>query len=188
MVCLRLILQELKYIRQYMIDKKNKIIISAVTGSLLLLLYVLIFMFSAQNAEETGALSRRFSEKCVEIINHLSGHRWSDALAKSFAEYFEHPVRKLAHFSEYAIMGILVYVLWAQWMAQGKKLYLLTIAWVFFSAMADEFHQLFVPGRYGSFVDVLLDTAGGAFGVLVCTWVTKIFWQSRRRKYATEYK
>ena len=113
-------------------------------------------MFSAQDAEESGALSRRFSEKCVEIINHLSGQRWSDALTKSFAEYFEHPVRKLAHFSEYAIMGILVYVLWAQWMAQGKKLYLLTIAWVFFSAMADEFHQLFFIVLYYYFVFLLI--------------------------------
>ena len=47
------------------------------------------------------------------------------------------------------------------------------------SAGADEFHQLFVPGRYGCFADVVLDTCGGAFGLLVCVCVEKIV---RRRK------
>ena len=30
------------------------------------------------------------------------------------------------------------------------------MCWVFVSAGADEFHQLFIPGRYGCFADVVL--------------------------------
>lgn len=137
-------------------------------GALLALLYLVIFSFSAQDGEQSGSLSMMISEKCAEILNSLSGKHWSEAVLAGWAEYFEHPLRKLAHFSEYACMGVLVYILWSQWMRRGKGLYLLTVLWVFVSAAGDEFHQLFVPERYGSFADVLLDTCGGAFGMLFC--------------------
>lgn len=155
-------------------------LLSAVSGGMLLALYLLIFSFSAQDGEESGSLSRMISEKCVEIFNNLTGRNWSDAVMESLAEYFEHPIRKCAHFAEYACMGILVYTLWVQWIRKAKILYCLTILWVFFSAAADEFHQLFVPGRYGCFADVLLDTAGGIFGIFFC--VICVRWHRRMRK------
>lgn len=167
---------------------KRKMGITAVASILLILLYMLIFSFSAQDSEESGSLSRLISEKCVEIINNLSGRNWSDAMMKSFAEYFEHPIRKFAHFSEYACMGILVFVLWVQWMKKGKALYLLTVLWVFLSGAADEFHQLFVPGRYGSIADVLLDTAGGAFGLLLCVLAGKWYGKHLGRELARDAK
>lgn len=152
---------------------------TAVSGTLLMLLYLMIFSFSEQDGEESGSLSQMISEKCAELINILSGRRWSEAVVAAWAEYFEHPVRKMAHFMEYACMGTLVYVLWSQWMRQGKRLYGLTVLWVFLSAMGDEIHQLFVPGRFGSLADVLLDTSGGAFGMLCCIMV---YWLYRRRR------
>ena len=158
-----------------MTTSKRQIAVTVVSGGLLLFLYSLIFSFSAQDGDESGSLSRMISEKCVELFNQLANRNWSEAVIESFAEYFEHPIRKLAHFAEYACMGILVYVLWVQWISKGKKLYLLTVIWVFVSAAADELHQLFVPGRYGCFADVLLDTAGGMFGMFMCLWIGKWF-------------
>ncbi len=162
----------------------KRYIISAVSGVLLLLLYLLIYSFSAQDAETSGSLSQMISEKCVEIINSLSGGSWSADFMEGLAEYFEHPIRKLAHFSEYACMGVLVYVLWSQWMAGGRRLYLLVVGWVFVSAAVDEFHQLFVPGRYGCFADVLLDTAGGAAGLLICIGVRKLICRCKKKRTA----
>lgn len=143
-------------------------------GALLALLYLVIFTFSAQDGEQSGSLSMMISEKCAEILNSLSGKHWNEAVLAGWAEYFEHPLRKLAHFTEYACMGALVYILWSQWMRRGKGLYLLTVLWVFVSAAGDEFHQLFVPDRYGSFADVLLDTCGGACGMLLCIMLHNI--------------
>jgi len=154
---------------------KRKVFITAVSGALLLALYMLIFSFSAQDAEESGSLSRMISEKCVEFFNQLSGRHWSEEVMESFEEYFEHSIRKLAHFMVYACMGVLVFILWIQWILRRKALYFLTVVWVFLSAAGDEFHQLFVPGRYGSFADVLLDTAGGIFGMLFCVLVEKCY-------------
>lgn len=141
---------------------------------LLLMLYWFIFRFSAQDGEQSGSLSQLISEKCVEAINSLSGRHWSRAVMEELAEYFEHPIRKLAHFSEYACMGILVYILLSQWIERGKRLWFFVTGWVFISAAGDEFHQLFVPGRYASFADVCLDTCGGAFGMALCVLCLKI--------------
>lgn len=158
---------------------KKKMAITVPAAVLLLALYILIFGFSAQDGEQSGSLSRMVSEKCVEFFHNISGGNWTEAFRESLAEYFEHPIRKLAHFSEYACMGVLLYILWSQWLMRGKRLYLLIVLWVFCSAGLDEFHQLFVPGRYGSFADVLLDTCGGAFGMLLCMALGKLL---RRRR------
>lgn len=147
-----------------------------------MLLYLMIFNFSDQDGEQSGSLSQLISEKCAEIINVLSGKRWSEAVVAGWAEYFEHPIRKMAHFMEYACMGVLVYVLWSQWLRQGKRLYGLTAVWIFLSAMGDEIHQLYVPGRYGNFADVLLDTGGGVFGMLFCIFVYRMYRRRQRKR------
>lgn len=161
---------------------KKKIAITVPAAILLLALYILIFGFSAQDAETSGSLSQMISEKCVKFFNNLSGGHWTEDFMRNLSEYFEHPLRKLAHFSEYTCMGILLYVLWSQWIRRGRKLYLLIILWVFCSAATDEFHQLFVPGRYGSFADVLLDTCGGAFGMMLCAGIVKLRERIQRRR------
>ncbi len=155
---------------------------TAVSGALLLLLYLMIFSFSDQDGEQSGSLSQLISAKCAEVVNILLGKHWSDAALAEWAGYFEHPIRKLAHFMEYACMGALVYVLWSQWLRQGKRLYGLTVLWTFLSAMGDEIHQLFVPGRCGSPADVLLDTCGGAFGMLFCILVYRLCRRRRIRR------
>lgn len=152
---------------------------TAASGVLLVLLYCVIFNFSAQDGEESGSLSQMISEKCVDIVNTLSRKNWSDDVRAYWADFFEHPIRKLAHFSEYACMGVLVYVLWSQWMRRGKRLYVLTVVWVFLSAVLDEFHQRYVPGRYCSFADMLLDTCGGFFGMLFCIFVYRLYLRYR---------
>jgi VanZ family protein len=83
-------------------------------------------------------------------------------------------VRKCAHLAEYAVLALLLR--WAlrkppeseappwRWPEAG-----LVLALVALYAASDEFHQTFVPSRQGCVSDVLLDTAGGAFGLL-CWW------------------
>lgn len=156
--------------------------VTIVAAVVLLLLYSLIFSFSDQDAEQSGSLSYMISEKCVAFLNTLSGKNWTTVFQQELALYFEHPIRKLAHFAEYAFMALLVYTMWRPWIARGKKLYVLVMVWVFISAAGDEIHQLFVPGRYGSLADVLLDTSGGAFGVLFCVILEKRFTRKHRKR------
>lgn len=156
-------------------EKKKKILITVPATVILLMLYLFIFCFSAQDAEQSGSLSRMITEKCVKFFNSLTGGNWSRDFMESLTAYFEHPVRKLAHFAEYACMGVLLYIIWNQWVSARKHLCLLILSWVFLSAALDELHQWFVPGRYASLADVLLDTCGGAVGMLLMILAGRIY-------------
>jgi len=91
-------------------------------------------------------------------------------------------VRKCAHVAEYGVLALLFWRAlrkppapqappW-QWSQAG-----LALALVALYAAADELHQAFVPSRQASAGDVLLDTLGGALGLL-CLWAVGRF---RRR-------
>lgn len=68
-------------------------------------------------------------------------------------------LRKIAHAAEFAVLGfLLVRTLGGEWASLA-----LGIAY----AISDEVHQHFVPGRFGSPVDVAIDAVGVAVGVLL---------------------
>jgi VanZ family protein len=68
-------------------------------------------------------------------------------------------LRKGAHMTEYAILGLLLL------RALGRELPALALAIGY--AVTDEIHQHFVEGRHASPVDVLIDTAGVLAGFLI---------------------
>lgn len=75
-------------------------------------------------------------------------------------------LRKVAHFSEYALLAAL---LWRAVRARARGDRALILAWAVAVAYAatDEFHQTLVSGRVGTPRDVLIDAAGAAVAVLV---------------------
>lgn len=154
-------------------DQKKKWAVTIVAALFLLILYRIIFDFSAQDADQSGNLSYKISEKCVEIVNTVTHRNWTVFAIRELAEFWEHPLRKLAHFTEYTCMGLLVYIMWRSWRERNQVLYRIVAIWVFVSAAFDEIHQYFVPGRYCSFMDVLLDTSGGIFGICICVFIEK---------------
>ena len=93
-------------------------------------------------------------------------------------------VRKTAHFSEYALLALLVWrarrrPAWndpRSWSWPEARFVLLTAA---LFAASDEFHQTFVPGREGQVTDALLDTAGASGGLGVA-WAA-VTWLDHRR-------
>lgn len=147
---------------------RERVTVSLIASAFLILLYCFIFDLSGQSGEDSGDLSRFITGKCISFVESLRGRNWSEASREALVLYFEHPVRKAAHFAEYACMGVLEYVLLRPWMDRGKRLYAVTIGWVAVSAALDEFHQAFIPMRYASPADVCLDTLGGACAVGVC--------------------
>ncbi|MGN0425517.1 MAG: VanZ family protein [Acetatifactor sp.] len=158
---------------------RKKLMITIPAVFLLVGLYCLIFSLSSDEGEKSGSKSHLVSQTCVEIVNQVTGRKWTQAVKAQLADYYEHPIRKLAHFSEYCLMGILLFVIWSQWIPRNKVFYLMILSWVFLSAGLDEIHQLFVDGRDGNFFDVLIDTLGGAFGLFVSFRLSRLF---RRRR------
>ncbi|MBQ9489674.1 MAG: VanZ family protein [Lachnospiraceae bacterium] len=165
-------------------QKRIKVAVSIVAAIFLIVLYGLIFSFSEQDGATSGHLSHEVSKWIVEGWERLIGMSWTEEIRNGWIDYWEHPVRKLAHFSEYTVMGILVFFTLNPWMKPGWKKNLLIILWVFVSAALDEWHQTFVADRCGNFMDVLLDTSGGCFGLLLCLFCLRICEGIRRKKGA----
>jgi len=103
-------------------------------------------------------------------------------MSQAQVELLHHLVRKTAHLTEYALLALL---LWRavrrpqrgdrrpwRWDEAG-----LSLVVVFTYAASDEFHQIFVPGRTALVPDVLIDTTGGALGLLLLWSIGKVFKQ-----------
>jgi len=74
---------------------------------------------------------------------------------------WDFPVRKLGHISEYFILTFLLYRAFSNtFNLKRVGIFVFPAGSAFLYAMSDEFHQLFVPTRFGTWADVLIDTLG----------------------------
>lgn len=147
---------------------KRKKIYTAIAGTLLLLLYIVIFCFSAEDGESSSALSTRVTLALYRLYYGFPGYEGSGQVVADAAVLpLEGFIRKLGHFLEYFCMGFLSCGIAFMWMKSRLKGYMMIVAQLFLSAGADELHQYFVPGRHASFRDVLLDVSGGITGMLL---------------------
>ncbi|MDW8802198.1 VanZ family protein [Clostridium sp. A1-XYC3] len=73
-------------------------------------------------------------------------------------------IRKNAHAFEYLILSLLIGNLLFIFDFKGRKAIIYILFICLFYSVTDEFHQLFVPGRTSSVVDVLIDFLGAVIG------------------------
>ena len=144
---------------------KLKKIYTAVALSLLIALYIVIFCFSAEDGESSSVASASVTEALLRGYYGLIGK--SDTNLTEMVILLEGFIRKLAHFMEYMCMGFLSFSMIVIWHDISSKGVWAVLAQVFLSAALDEFHQYFIPGRWASPKDVLIDTAGGFAGISV---------------------
>ncbi len=118
---------------------------------LMLLWMLLIFTMSSFDATE----SANQSNFIVNIITNIFKIENIEVL--SFI------IRKLAHFTEYLILGVLVINMFTK--NNLSKTYLLSIILCVIYATSDEIHQLFIPGRVCQIKDILIDSVGSITGI-----------------------
>ncbi len=75
-------------------------------------------------------------------------------------------VKKGGHMLGYAILAWLFSRSWEGLNLSPRNAFLLAFFASVLYAMSDEFHQSFVPGRHSSPLDVVIDAAGAAIGLL----------------------
>ena len=147
---------------------------------------ILIFCFSAQPAEE--------SEDMSLSVGHMIGSiflpeydQWTMDRQEQFAKRIDYPVRKCAHASEYAVLGILLMGAFADRKVSVKKRMIICFIIGTSYAASDEFHQLFVPGRSGQVKDILIDAFGVGFGIVLMWGMIEMRKgrENRRNSYKT---
>lgn len=101
--------------------------------------------------------------------------RWLSALVAPVFGPDTDVVSVAAHFSEYVVLGVLLFVALWQTRPDARRALLVSAAIGLASlyGASDEFHQLFVPGRLCDPADWLTDTLGAALGVAVSALVAR---------------
>jgi len=118
---------------------------------------ILIFCFSSQPGNESSK-----NNQFVVYIFNLLGINLNSILG----DMTTFLIRKAAHFTEYYILALLVLNVVVEEFTFKKGMIISVVA-VFLYACTDEFHQSFVPGRTCLFRDVMIDTSGGIFAMII---------------------
>lgn len=155
-----------------------------------------IFSFSSQDGTKSSETSGRVVNTVITVIkpNYNSLSKNEQIHFRDMVTFF---VRKGAHFTEYAILGVLLFLFFYEWRpklfwtqkkrcqsvpipASSLQLRLYRIwlaAWITgtFYAATDEFHQMFTDGRSPQVRDVCIDSSGVAVGCLLALVVIVLF-------------
>ena len=125
--------------------------------NLILVIIWMTFIFAMSSFNSTESSSQ--SNFIVDIVSKI--------LNIDNIELLSLIIRKLAHFTEYFILGLFVYNLIYGY---NKKKYVALIICILY-AMSDEIHQLFVPGRSCQMLDVCIDSIGSMLGIYLLSFI-----------------
>ena len=141
-----------------------------------LLLMYMIYSFSAQDGTTSAHLSYSVSYKAIEVCGDVLGADFEDWEIDRLANRFQTPVRKLAHMTEYFALAVAVaFPLYVYGMRGILLLFFAGLICVGF-VCGDEYHQSKVAGRGPSKRDVLIDSFGVFWGIIL---VRIIGWTGR---------
>jgi VanZ family protein len=114
-----------------------------------------IWYNSIMNGEESTEMSDGFSDRVEEILENVGVD----------VEMDSHTTRKSAHFFEFAVHGLLMFIT----LKTAKTVHVMgwAAAGSFLTAVVDECIQLFSDGRSGNIVDICIDCSGALCGILL---------------------
>ena len=131
-------------------NKKVRILFAVLLAGMIALILGHSMMPANQSAAESSQL--------LIYVNHVLG--------VINIQITEHVLRKMAHFSEYAVLGLLLRINFQRHLIVSLFLGLSV-------ALTDETIQLFIEGRSGSVIDIWIDFSGILFSTL-CLYLIRI--------------
>ena len=156
--------------------------LSVRTRILLILLIVwmsVIFFFSSRpanlSAKDSYRTAKFYAEHFVKDFK-----TWDKPSQESYIKKIDHPVRKIAHASEFAVLGAIFVALYHSLMLRKEdekqsiyhlRIYVFSVLCSALYACTDEIHQIFVRGRSFQLLDICIDTGGAAIGAFLMTLI-----------------
>ncbi len=114
---------------------------------------IIIFIFSHDSGSTSTIKSNILVDGFYNIFNFNINRRLLTKI-----------IRKSAHISLYALLGFSV----SNYLIDfNKKIYINSILFILIYSISDEVHQLFIPNRSGSIIDILIDLIGGIIGIIL---------------------
>ena len=143
--------------------KKN--ILRAIVMLSLLSTFFIIFGFSSQDGEKSGNISKKITEEIITRIPQIQEKEQNEREAITLR--IEKVIRKIAHFSIYTAVGLLLMALLSTFEMKEKNRIIMSLIIGIIYASSDEIHQSFVPERSPMITDVMIDTMGVMLGILL---------------------
>ena len=135
--------------------------------------FVTIFGFSNQNGESSSSVSRKVARKIINVFPYTKD--LSETTKTKIVERSQPIIRKLAHFSIYTAVGILIMTFISTYNVKLLKKFIISILVGLSYAISDEFHQSFIPGRTASPIDVIIDTVGVFTGIIIVLILISVY-------------
>ena len=139
---------------------------------------IIIFSFSAVPATASTKQSKGLTYNVIKLLN---GNKLTEKELVKLTKRVNPVIRKIAHFSIYMILAIFTYMFIEELNIKSKsekerlrKKILYTCIFCIIYAIFDEIHQIYVPGRTGKVIDVVIDTLGAFMGIAIILLNDKI--------------
>ena len=135
--------------------------------------FFIIFRFSSQNGTQSKGISTKVTEAILEKsskYNQLDNKEKKKVFNRANAV-----IRKIAHFSIYTLVGLLLMGIMTRTKLKDKRRILITVVIGIIYATLDEFHQSFSPGRTPKITDIYIDTLGVILGILLVLTAREIY-------------
>ena len=133
----------------------------------LILWMIAIFSFSSADANKSTSTSDKVITTMIEIKDKITNNETPNNEKEIIVKNSSFYIRKIAHITEYLILGFLIFNLLKQYSV--TNIYYAIGLSILYSC-TDEFHQLFISGRSGSIRDILIDS----IGILIGTYLYKL--------------
>ena len=133
----------------------------------LILWMIVIFSFSSADANKSTGTSDKVITTMIEIKDKITNNETPNNKKEIIVKNSSFYIRKIAHITEYLILGFLTFNLLKQYSV--TNIYYAIGLSILYSC-TDEFHQLFISGRSGSIRDILIDS----IGILIGTYLYKL--------------
>lgn len=141
---------------------------------------VMIFLFSAQEGEDSARLSKGLTAWVLNLL--VPGYAdFTVAQKLAYLKRVGFVVRKIAHFSEFALLAATLSVHLHYIVRRFRRIAPASWAIATLYAGTDELHQMFVGGRGPAIRDVAIDSAGALTGALVGVGAI-LLWRRIRKK------
>lgn len=151
---------------------KKQIVKRILFAVLVIVWMVTIFCFSNEKSEDSTDTSGTVIKNVLTKFNSFNDLKQDEQI--SIIENLQHPIRKLAHFTIYAIGGVLIFNFINTYEIENRKKIMFTILVGALYAVTDEIHQLFISGRSGEIIDVMIDTSGVSIGCIIIYCLYKL--------------
>lgn len=146
--------------------KKSRRIYVVVSWALVSVCMGIIFLLSAQNAEESSDLSGSFVTAILEWL----GMNVDEGVLRTFA-----------HMLEFMGLSVLIFnAVYATW--ETKLTPVIAFSGAVLYAVTDELHQIFIPGRAFQISDIAVDSLGALIGAAGSFIILKVILTINERR------